>query len=404
AATPAWVCKSLWKGLLFKDLEETAREWMAILREKEKPDVVIGLFHSGGNARMVADRYKDDVSLEIARQVPGFDIVLMGHDHTLCNEKIVNVNGDSVLVINPGHEGAKVADVSLQIIVDEGKVIRKQVCGQLVDVDEYEPDPVFLKQFDKAQQLTSRFVSKKIGVITETMTTRPAYFGPSAFVDYLHSLQLDITGADISFASPLSFDAQITRGDISVGDMFRLYRYKNLIYTMTLTGKEVRDYLEESYAQWTNQMLSPDDHLLLFRDNYLLQGEESFTNMYYYFDSAAGIIYTVNVTKPKGEKVDILCMSDGSAFHEDRHYDVAMTSYRANGGGDLLTKGAGLSVDALDSRVKAITQKDFRYYLIQSIKIDKVIHPDVLNHWKFIPEDWVKAATEKDYLYLFGED
>lgn len=91
------------------------------------------------------------------------------------------------------------------------------------------------------------FVSKKIGSFTETISTRPAYFGSSAFIDLIHELQLAISGADISFAAPLSYDTEIRKGDIFVNDMFNLYKYENMLYTMRLTGKEIRDALEMSY-------------------------------------------------------------------------------------------------------------------------------------------------------------
>lgn len=79
-------------------------------------------------------------------------------------------------------------------------------------------------------------------------------------------LQLEITNAEISFAAPLSYDTKISKGDVFVSDMFNLYKYENMLYTMKLSGKEIKDALEMSYALWTNQMKSPDDHLLLLRE------------------------------------------------------------------------------------------------------------------------------------------
>ena len=67
----------------------------------------------------------------------------------------------------------------------------------------------FMKRFAPQYETVQKFVSKKIGTFTESISTHPAFFGPSAFIDSIHTLQLDITGADISFAAPLSFDAEI---------------------------------------------------------------------------------------------------------------------------------------------------------------------------------------------------
>lgn len=401
AATPAWVCKSLWEGLEFQDMEEAAKKWLPIIKEKENPDIVVGLFHSGKDARVIGNTYKDDVAMEIAHNVPGFDVVMMGHDHNLYCEKIANAAGDSVLLVNPGSAGLVVAEITLSVKLKDGVVTQKNITGLLVDVDAYAPDEDFVKRYAVQHKTVNDYVSQKIGVFTERVTTRPAYFGPSAFVDFIHSLQLSITNADVSFASPLSFDASIESGDIRICDVFRLYRYKNMIYTMSLSGMEIKNYLEESYALWTNQMENQDDHLLLFLDN----GDKQtlFANFYYFFDSAAGIIYVVDVSKPKGEKISILCLSDGRPFELDHTYSVALTSYRGNGGGELLTRGAGLRIEDLDNRILSITDKDFLHYLIDYIKQNKVIHPRVLSHWKFVPENWVRSATEKDYRLLFED-
>ena len=63
------------------------------------------------------------------------------------------------------------------------------------------------------------------------------------FIDLIHKLQLDITGADISFCAPLSAYAEIKEGDIRMSDMFNLYKFENMLYTMVLTGKEVKEFL-----------------------------------------------------------------------------------------------------------------------------------------------------------------
>ena len=59
----------------------------------------------------------------------------------------------------------------------------------------------------------------------------------------IHSIQLDITKADISFAAPLSFDVSISAGPVTVGDMFKLYRFENMLYTMSMSGLEITGIL-----------------------------------------------------------------------------------------------------------------------------------------------------------------
>lgn len=399
-AIPTWLPETLWKGLYFADMEQTARKWMPIIQEKEKPDIIIGLFHAGKEARTVAGKYREDASAEIAERIPGFDIIMMGHDHRRFCGKIANVQGDSVLLINPANNGRTVGDVEITLTLDGDKVIRKSIQGKLADMDKLEPSPDFMKQFAPQYQAVEAFVSEKVGTFTETISTRPAYFGPSAFIDFIHSLQLDLTGADISFAAPLSFDAVIKEGDIHISDMFNLYKYENMLYTMELTGKEIKGFLEESYAIWTNQMKSADDHVLLLTERKDGNGY-TFTNPSFNFDSAAGIIYTVDVTKPAGQKVSIQSLANGEPFDLNRTYRVALNSYRGNGGGELLTKGAGIPQDQLKDRIISATEKDLRYYMIQYIREKKTLSPQPLNQWKMIPEDWTEKAAERDARLLF---
>lgn len=400
-AIPSWLPEQLWSGLRFEDMETSARKWVKWIQEKEKPDVLIGLFHAGPEGNKL-DNVVENGSGDVARRVPGFDVVFMGHDHVRTCQKIINEAGDSVLLVDPANMAKVVADVTVKVVKKDGKVIRKSVEGKLASVDRYAPDEAFLKTFEKQYQATADFVSRKIGRINKTITTKDAYFGPSAFIDLIHQLQLDITGADVSFCAPLSFAAEIKEGDIYVSDMFNLYKYENMLYTMTLTGKEIKDFLEMSYAIWTNQMKSPDDHLMLLNEKD--KGFGRFKNPSFNFDSAAGILYTVDVTKPQGEKINIRSMADGTPFRMNKMYKVAVNSYRGNGGGDLLTKGAGIPKQDLAKRIVFATEKDLRYYLMKRIEEVKILDPRPLNQWKFIPEKWVEPATKRDYRLLFGED
>ena len=399
-AIPSWLPEQLWSGLHFEDMEDCARKWVKIIREKENPDVLVGLFHAGPEGNKL-DNVVENGSGNVAKSVPGFDVVFMGHDHTRRYEKVVNVEGDSVLLIDPANMSKVVSEVTFTIKKQDGKVVSKQVEGKLVNMDGYAPDADFLNIFSGAYETTMDFVSRNIGRIEHTISSKEAFFGPSAFVDLIHQLQLDITGADISFCAPLSAYAEIKKGGICVSDMFNLYKYENLLYTMKLTGKEIKDFLEMSYALWTNQMQSPDDHLMLLNEED--NGFGRFKNPSFNFDSAAGIIYTVDVTKPQGEKIRIERMANGEPFDLNKTYRVAVNSYRGNGGGDLLTKGAGIPKTELAKRVVYSTDKDLRYYLMKRIEEVKVLDPKPLNQWKFIPEEWTVPASKRDYDILFGE-
>lgn len=398
-AIPSWLPEQLWSGLRFDDMETTARHWVKIIKEKENPDIIIGLFHAGPEGNRLGDAIENGSEI-VARNVPGFDVVFMGHDHQRHCRKVVNAAGDSVLITGPSNAARCVSDVMIKVVKKNGKLVKKEVSGQITELDAYPVDQTFMKTFDPQYKATLDFVSRKIGHMSSTISSKDAFFGPSAFIDLLHQLQMDLTGAEISFCAPLSPTAEIKEGDIYVSDMFNLYRYENMLYTMKLSGKEIKGFLEMSYALWTNQMKSASDHLLLLDDS--KSGFGRFKNPTFNFDSAAGIIYTVDVTKPEGSRVDIKSMAGGTPFQMDKVYKVAVNSYRGNGGGDLLTKGAGIPKEELKSRIITSTEKDLRYYLMKRIEEKKQLDPKPLNQWKFIPEEWTVPAAKRDYETVFN--
>jgi 5''-nucleotidase/2'',3''-cyclic phosphodiesterase and related esterases len=410
-AIPNWLPQELYSGIEFKDMVETARKWMPVILN-EKPDLVVGLFHSGWDRSdgklQHTSNLNENGSAAVAYNVPGFDIIFNGHDHKVANEKFMNSAGDTVLILDGGSRSEKLAEAD--ITFNPKKILgkrRMKISGQIINVADFKPDPEFITRFTPQYEIIDEYVKRVIGSSSSTITSRDAYFGPSAFVDMIHTIQLEITGADISFAAPLSFDVQINKGPITVGDMFKLYRFENMLYTMSLSGDEVQKYLEYSYSEWLNTMKGPTDLLLKFRT--AKDGKPTLTNnkawlknQSYNFDSAAGINYTVDVSKPEGARIEIKGFTDGRPFEKNKMYKVAVNSYRGNGGGGHFTEGAGIPKDELRKRLISSTDRDLRYYLLKSIEAKRTINPVPLNNWKIIPEKWVKTAITSEYDLLFG--
>ena len=401
-AIPNWLTENIWEGLHFEDMVTSAKKWMKIIQEKEHPDVVVGLFHSGREGGITTNEYQEDASCAVAKQVPGFDVIMFGHDHTRFNQKIKNIEGKEVLCIDPANNAMTVAQADVTLTLRKGKVTKKQVTGTLVDVTQLEVDEEYMAHFKPQIAKVNNYVDRVIGNFNNTIYTRDSYFGSSAFNDFILNLELQITKADIAFNAPLQFNASIKAGPVRVADMFNLYRFENQLYVMRLTGEEIRKHLEMSYDLWVNTMKSPDDHLLLLADTRGDAQRLGFKNFTFNFDSAAGIDYIVDVTKPDGQKVKILQMSNGQPFDEHKWYTVAINSYRGNGGGELLTKGAGIPKDSLNSRIIYRSPRDQRYYLMQEIEKMGTVTPKANNNWKFVPENWTKPAATRDSLLLFG--
>lgn len=403
-AIPNWLNEDLWPGMRFENMVTSAREWMKILKEQEHPDVIVGLFHSGKEGGITTPEYEEDAAASVAREVPGFDVVFYGHDHVRWAGEIENTEGNKVVCVDPANNAQYVGVVTLTLTLEKGKVTSKKVSGENVSVANLPVDEAYMKHFEKEIAAVEGFVRRKIGVNPETITTRDCFFGPAAFDSYIHDMLLDETGADISFNAPLAFNASVKAGDVYVADLFNLYKYENEIYVLRMTGKEIRKHLEMSYDLWVNTMKGPEDHIMLLSATTKNdQQRYGFKNMTFNFDSAAGIDYEVDVTKPDGQKVRILQMTNGQPFDENKWYTVAMSSYRGNGGGELLTRGAGIAKKDLPGRVVMKSEHDQRFYLMQRIEKAGKLEAKAHHNWKFVPEAWTKGAIERDRKLIFGE-
>lgn len=403
-AIPNWLGENLWSGLRFEEMVSSARQWMRVVKEQEKADIVIGLFHSGKDGGITTPHYKEDAALAVAREVPGFDVVFFGHDHTRYADAVTNSEGKLVACLDPANNAMSVAQADLQLVKRKGHWCVKESQWKLVDVADLPVDNDFVDHFSAFNETVKAYANREIGTFENTISTRDSYFGNSAFNDLILNLELSITKADVAFNAPVSFDVAIKKGPVRVADMFNLYKYENQLFVMRLTGKEIRKALEMSYDLWVNTMTSPNDHLLLLDSQ--TRGDQQrlgFKNFSFNFDSAAGIDYEVDVTKPNGQKVKVLKMSNGEPFDENKYYKVAVNSYRANGGGELLTRGAGIAKDDLDDRIVWRSEFDLRHYLMEEIKRLGTLNPQPNTNWRFVPEQWTQEAAKRDRLLLFHD-
>ncbi|MBP9582876.1 MAG: bifunctional metallophosphatase/5'-nucleotidase [Ignavibacterium sp.] len=413
-AIPQWLPEKIWSGMRFDDMIETAKKWVKKIRETEQPDLMIGLFHAGVdytyNDQNENTPMNENASRLVTEKVPGLDVVFVGHDHSGWNFTTKNPDGKDVLILGTTAGAQNVAVANYTLKYDKMCMIydKKEIRGELVDMKDYAIDQNFVNHFSKNLEAVRNYISRPVGEFTEMISSRESMFGPSKFVDLIHTVQLALTDADVSFTAPLSFNAKIDAGKIFVRDMFDLYRYENFLYTMELSGQEIKDYLEYSYGNWMNQMKDENDHLLKFKldeKGNLIYSERSkspeLEERYYNFDSAAGIEYVVDVTKPAGDRVKIIKFSNGNVFELNKKYKVAINSYRGNGGGGHLTRGAKIPQEELSKRIINSTEKDLRYFVMKWIENKQTVKPKLIGNWKVEPENFWQAGKEIDYKLLF---
>lgn len=409
---PKWLPRHLWSGLEFTDMVETARLWVPKIQEEEKPDLLIGVFHSGFNYNYGGENENtpgnENASMLVAQKVDGFDIIILGHDHQEKVEEITNEAGNRVLIIDPRSHASHLGKVTIHLKRENG-TYRKEYEASLINLAGTNEDQEYNLRFQPQIDKVKNYIDTKIGTFTETLSGRDGMFGPSAFTDLIHNAQLSATGADISFSSILERNAQIKKGDISIRDMFNLYKYENGLYVMRFTGKEIKDYLEFASGLQYNTMRSDKDHLIRFQldsNGNILRNSNGYyllADEYFNYSCAAGIRYTVDVSEESGKRVKILSMTNGNTFYPDSSYRVAINSYQGNGGGGHLPKGMGLSKEEMLNRIISIQENDVRFYISEYIKNKNIQTPQCRQDWKVIPGNWFKAGKELDYKLLYKE-
>ena len=400
-AIPMWLPEQLWSGIYFDDIVESARKWVQFIRQDEHPDLVVGLFHTGLKEEGL-NGFNENAAEEIASQVPGFDLIFFGHDHQACAVEVTNqIDGKTIWALNAGGATTQVAEAVVTCIVNDDGVHIEQVSGQLVSIKEYPTDLAFSQRYANYKSQVKAFVSQKIGELKTPIRTIDYFFGPSPLGTLLHTVQFKHVNVDISLSAPLTYNEVIHAGDIHIKDIFKLYRYENLIEVFRLTGKEVRGALERSYDLLTNTEREGSSGKVLCinmsRNRHYIGAFSPF------LITGAGIQYEVDLTKPMGEKVSILTDANGQPFDYDKTYLVAVNSYIGSGGGGILTDGAGLNMQELSKRIVTISQTDIRSCIINYFTSStSPVEISTVDNWKYVFDEATLQSFEEDKKLLLG--
>lgn len=399
---PGWLAPELWSGMEFRELMPYAQQVVDRVVREESPDVVIVAVHGGTGDGTLSDI--ENPGLALFEALRGVDLVLCAHDH-----RPVVHDADSIALVNSGSHCKNLGQGIVRVKVSGGRVVEKSVDASIVQIDAARADERMRELFQSDYEKVKAFTLRKVGSLEMPLRTVDAYRGMSDYLNLLHTLSLRCSPAQISFAAPLTFSGEIPSGEVVYNDLFTIYPYENQLFVLKMTGREIVDYLEYSYDNWISTYGTDGGHVLKVRnmpDPRTGQKGWSFVGKFYNFDSAGGLVYEVDVTRPYGGRVAVKSMADGTAFNMDEIYNVAMTSYRANGGGGHLLHGAGIDTAAIGERVVArypeIRQMLYGYFSeYGTVTSDLVGNPSVIGRWRFIPADLADKAIDDDMELMF---
>lgn len=384
------------------DAVESAKSVISQIIENEHPHLIVGLLHTGYDSSRKGNYAAEDEALRIALEVPGFDVIFYGHDHQACMEEVVNCAGDSVLMICPGAYGEYVAQADVDLNVKKGELISKSVRGELVDVRGLEPDRKFTDSYKDRTDAVYHYMDSVIGQFGTPADAREAAWAPSSAVGYISSTLLRASHAQIALASAYDNSWCIEAGNVTPADMMKMYPFDNQITSLILKGSEIKSLLEYASAHCMNTVRTEADTLLKMtaKDGGYVLGYQPFD-----FFTAMGIDYTVDVTRPAGDRIRITGLTGtGEAFLPEKTYRVAVNSFLASGGYEPFLEGLGLTVSQLRSREDLSSGADIRFHMITSIGLaredGRSVTPEVPQNWKLVPEELASRILERDKSLL----
>ena len=359
----SWISPDKYEGMDFVPVDSMAASLVREVRRLEKPDAVILAVHCGLGEVDVPSI--ENNALYLAAHVPGIDAVISSHDHRSLATKVMGADGDSVSVVESGSKARGVSRLSISAVKRGNRLVSLDITPSVADVSHLKPSGRYMDEFGEDWQAVYGFSNRVIGRLTAPLDMSYRKDRRSDYLALIHYVQLSCPGVDISFTAPLVSEGIMPAGDLRYNDLFTLYRFENLLYVVEMTGREVQDYLEGAY----DKRITGSDYL-------------------YNYDTAGGLIYTVDPSKEKGSRVRIVSMWDGTPFDTSRKYRVAMTSYRASGAGGLLAE-AGLDREKMSSRVLEI-YPEIRVMLCEFIEEQGDINPAKIasakktGYWRFI--------------------
>ncbi|HYE64994.1 MAG TPA: bifunctional UDP-sugar hydrolase/5'-nucleotidase [Pyrinomonadaceae bacterium] len=366
---PFWENPQNYAGLEFREPVAEAKKWSAILREKERVDLIVIAMHMGLEEDLRTGEINpgqvqnENAAVRIAEQVPGVDVILMGHTHR--EVPAVFING--VLLAQANHWGRHVARVD--VYLEKGAEGRWRVAAKSSRTipmnDQVKPDEEILRLIEPYDRETQAWLERVIGESPAELSAEDARFRDTAILDLIQRVQLDAGKADVSMAASFNPQARIEKGPVTVRDIAGLYVYENTLVVLEVTGRQLKEALEHSARYFRAYVPGRAASDLV---------DEKIPG--YNFDIAEGVTYDLDISKPFGERIQNLRFR-GKPLSPTQKLRLATNNYRVNGGGGYtMYKGAP---------VVARSGEEIRELIIDWVERHKHIPAEPTNNWRLLP-------------------
>lgn len=310
-------------GLEFRDEAETVNALVPQLKAQGVEAIVV-LIHQGGEP---SGDYNEcpgitgpivDIVKKFDRAV---DVVISGHTH---RAYVCDIDGR--LVTSGDKYGTLVTAIDLKLDPATRDIVSAKAENVIVADASLAKDPEQTALIDAYDKLSAPIANRPAGSVTQTLSRVPNDAGESALGDVIADAQLAATrdakagSAVIAFTNPGGIRTDIIpkeNGAVFYGELFASQPFRNRLVTMTLTGSQLKDMLEQ---QW----LDPKRPRILQVSN--------------------GFSYSWDASKPLGERVIADKMTlNGKPIEPGTGYRVTVNDYLAVGGDGFTVAKLGAS-------------------------------------------------------------
>ncbi|MCX6354843.1 MAG: bifunctional UDP-sugar hydrolase/5'-nucleotidase [Candidatus Aureabacteria bacterium] len=294
--TPEIVMPGRTERILFRDSEKVLRSCMAELAQ-EGVDFIIVVSHCG----LEADK-------KLASSVRGIGVIVGGHEHELL-KRPVRIGSTGTLILQAGSSGQYLGVLSAQVDPRTGSVRKYSYEVLPLEEGRCKADPAVADIVKKWAAKTGEQFDRKVGT---SLSDFPLVVdGESALGDMIADSMRAASGADIAFHNSYGIRNSLLKGAVTVRDVYKIMPFDNTLYTMTLTGKQIRKILEQSLA---GEILN-----------------------------ISGLRIEYRRSAPEGRRI-ISIMQDGKNIDDAKSYRVVTNSFLAKGGDNFTTFCEGREV------------------------------------------------------------
>jgi 2',3'-cyclic-nucleotide 2'-phosphodiesterase/3'-nucleotidase len=328
-------------------------------------NVVIVVMHSGLNEPSSYDTVSteapsENVAARVAHEVPGIDLIVYGHSHREMADTVIG----RTLLMQPKNWATSVAIAHLLLERRNGRyqVVSKR--SQVVPTAHHKEDAQILAVTQEGHRVAVQYVTTPIGSTAVPWRADSARVVATPLIDFILEVERKATGAQLASTAAFSLNASLAAGPITISRLSALYPYDNTLRAVRINGEQLRAYLEQSASYFRTS------------DDGSAGVDPSIPGFNY--DIVSGVDYTIDVSKPIGERITQLDYNGRPVAPADT-FTMALNNYRQTGGG-------GFSM-LRDAPVVYDRQQEIRQLLIDEVRAKGTLEPSDYFHsnWRVVP-------------------